>query len=85
LQNTAATEVGEISVQRGDAIDFVVTPGKGAGNNEFGWKIVIERLDAAGVRWDSERDFHAPSEKPLSVWERYAQVLLMAAEFLTVE
>jgi hypothetical protein len=85
LQNSVATDVVEIAVQRGDAIDFVVTPGKGAGNNEFGWRIVIERLDASSERWDSERDFRAPSEITLSVWERYAHVLLMAAEFKTVE
>ena len=85
LQNIVATEVSEITVQRGDVLDFVVTSGKGAGNNEFGWAIVIERLDATNERWDSVKDFRAPYEKPLTVWERYAQVLLMAAEFMTVE
>jgi Protein of unknown function (DUF1553) len=85
LQNTVATDVQEIIVQRGDVLDFVVVGGKGASNNEHGWQITIERLDAPSERWDSVRDFRPPYEKPLTTWERYAQVLLMAAEFLTVE
>jgi hypothetical protein len=85
LQNTAASVISEITVQRGDALDFIVTAGKGAGTNEHGLSIVIERLDAANERWDSVRDFRASYEKSLTGWERYAQVLLMAAEFMTVE
>jgi hypothetical protein len=85
LQNVVPTEVSEIPVQRGEALDFVVTPGKGAGNNEFGWTIVIDRLDTERERWDSQRDFRAPYKRTLTVWEQYAQVLLMAAEFMTVE
>ncbi len=85
LQNVVATELNEITVQRGDVLDFVVVSGKGAGGNEFDWTVVLERLDASKEVWDSVRDFRAPYDQPLTAWERYAQVLLMAAEFMTIE
>ncbi len=79
-QTAVATDLAEIIVQRGDVLDFVVTSG-----NEHEWKMVIERLDGSRDVWDSVRDFRAPYDQPLTAWERYAQVLLMAAEFMTIE
>jgi mono/diheme cytochrome c family protein len=79
-QKAIATDLAEITVQRGDVLDFVVTSG-----NEHHWPVVIERLDGKRDVWDSVRDFRAPYDQPLTAWERYAQVLLMAAEFMTIE
>ncbi|NOT59691.1 MAG: DUF1553 domain-containing protein, partial [Acidobacteria bacterium] len=79
-QSAVATELAEITVQRGDVLDFIVTSG-----NEHNWPVVIERLDGNKDVWDSVRDFRAPYDQPLTAWERYAQVLLMAAEFMTIE
>jgi hypothetical protein len=38
-----------------------------------------------GVEWSAEADFAGPAERPLTPWERYAQVLLETNEFLFVD
>lgn len=79
------TDVAEITVQRGDTLDFIAEVSKGSAGNGFKWAVTIQRLDANGETWDSLRDFRAPWVAPLTAWERYAQTLLAAAEFLVLD
>ncbi|MBI1763272.1 MAG: PSD1 domain-containing protein [Acidobacteria bacterium] len=84
-----STAVAEVAVQRGDTLDFVAEVSKGSAGNGFKWAVTIQRLagnDAgSGETWDSLRDFRAPWVTPLTAWERYAQTLLAAAEFLVLD
>jgi mono/diheme cytochrome c family protein len=84
-QNRTDTSVNEIVVQRGDTLDFIADAGKGGSGNGFKWVVTIERLDGRAEDWNSMRDFCHPPLGALSGWERYAQVLLAAAEFLMID
>jgi mono/diheme cytochrome c family protein len=79
------TTVKEIAVRRGDTIDFVIDAGKGGSGNGFKWSVTIKQLDGASEEWISVRDFRNPTVSSLNAWERYAQVLLAAAEFLIID
>lgn len=87
------TEVARLEVRRGDTIDFVAEPRADENSDSFRWAPVVERVvdrpeDIAGVpSWDARRDFGglvAP-QRPLTAWERYAQVLLSSNEFVFVD
>jgi hypothetical protein len=84
-QNRTETAVDEIAVQRGDTIDFIVDASKGGSGNGFKWVVTIKRLDGNAEEWNSLRDFRHPSVGALGAWERYAQTLLAAAEFLMID
>jgi hypothetical protein len=76
------TSVKEVIVQRGDTLDFIADASKGGSGNSFKWEVTIRR-DAED--WNSSRDFRNPAVNVLSAWERYAQVLFAAAEFLILD
>jgi hypothetical protein len=73
-----------ITVEKGDAIDFVVDGRADTENDAFTWAPKI-RLEGAEKEWNASADFRGPTAKPLSVWERYAQVLLETNEFAFVD
>lgn len=79
------TNVAELMVQRSDKLDFIAEVSKGSPGNGFKWAVTIQRLDGKGETWDSLRDFRAPWIAPLTAWERYAQTLLAATEFLVLD
>jgi hypothetical protein len=84
-QNRIETKVNEIVVQRGDTLDFIADASKGGSGNGFKWVVTIQRLEGNAEDWNSMRDFRHPSAGALSAWERYAQVLLAAAEFMMID
>ena len=47
--------------------------------------VTIKRLDGAAEDWDSMRDFRNQTVSALGAWERYAQALLAAVEFLVID
>jgi hypothetical protein len=77
--------VSEIAVNRGDTIDFIADAGKASAGNGFKWEVTIRRIDSGSDEWNSARDFRHPAAGALTAWERYAQVLLAAAEFVTID
>ncbi|HEX4945783.1 MAG TPA: PSD1 and planctomycete cytochrome C domain-containing protein [Blastocatellia bacterium] len=79
------TSVKEIVVQRGDTLDFIADASKGGGGNSFKWDVTIKRLDGSSEDWNSSRDFRNPAVNVMSAWERYAQTLFAAAEFLILD
>ena len=89
-------KVGEVKVSKGDIIDFVVSINRTLNSNQYLWAPVIQMIGATAIRdtngyameWDARKQFGgppAPNEKPLSAWEKYAQVLLLSNEFLFVD
>ena len=80
--STAETKLNGIAVEPGDTLDFVVDSRKDPENDNFGWSPTIK----VGVQtWSAKDDFAGPLPRPLSVWARYAQVLLETNEFAFVD
>jgi hypothetical protein len=80
----AETKLSGIAVEKGDTIDFIVDGRADTENDSFTWAPKI-RLETAGKEWNASTDFRGPAARPLTVWERYAQVLLQSNEFAFVD
>ncbi len=79
------TAVQSIDVQAGDMIDFVVDRRASISHDSFTWTVTVNgMLGGERRRFHSANDF-GPIAKPLSPWARYAQVLLLANEFVFVD
>ena len=92
----AETKVESVEIASGDTIDFVVDFNANLNSDDFKWSPVIKSKDQpAGAssgdyaaEWNAKKDFSGPPEqppKPLSPWEKYAQVLLLSNEFMFVD
>lgn len=73
-----------IVVRAGDTLDFVVDIGGTLSYDQFLWVPVIT---TDGARWDARAEFTGPLPSPrlLTAWEQYAQVLLLANEFVFLD
>ena len=82
-------------MKKGDTIDFVVDCRGEVGFDSFSWSPVLKYIsDGTKVaadetrEWNAKSDFSGPPKeklKSLSTWEKYAQVLLLANEFVFVD
>jgi len=90
------TKVESEEVRAGDTIDFVVDFNANLNSDDFTWSPVIKGKDqpAGGssgeypAEWNAKKDFSGPPEpppRPLSIWGKYAQVLLLSNEFMFVD
>ena len=79
------TRVPILGVKKDDVVDFITDGRKNGGSDEFKWNITIKRTDSGPDEWNSIKDFRQPATQPLDVWERYAQVLLAAVEFILID
>ncbi len=93
LHNQSADARAErVEVKKGDTLDFIVSIHASLNNNDFIWTPVI-RMAGSGAagdarEWSAAKEFGGPAttqEKPLTAWEKYAQVLLLSNEFLFVD
>ncbi len=80
--SSAETKLSGIAVEKGDTIDFIVDARQDPENDGFGWTPVIK---VGSETWSAKDDFSGPEPRPLSVWARYAQVLLETNEFAFVD
>ncbi len=90
-----ATHLERVEVKKGDTIDFVVDCRGDVGFDSFTWAPVLKYIsDGTKGAADETREWNAksnfsgpPKEKPksLTAWEKYAQVLLLANEFVFVD
>jgi hypothetical protein len=80
--SSAETKLGGIKVEKGDTIDFVVDGRTDPENDAFSWAPVVK---CGTDTWNAKNDFAGPRPQPLSVWARYAQVLLQTNEFSFVD
>jgi hypothetical protein len=88
----AETNLDRVTVRRGDNLDFVTDCFDTVSYDSFEWPAAIEFAngkDAAEVtKWDTKKDFVTSARaqhKPLTDWEKYAQVLLLANELVFVD
>lgn len=86
---SAEAAVAEVTVKRGDTIDFVIECRATNSFDSFQWGPALSVKNAvpnlAQSSWDAAADFSGPARpdavKPLSAWEAYAQALIMTNEF----
>ena len=71
-----------IHVQKGDTIDFAVDGRRDPENDGYGWTPVIRFGDQT---WNAKDNFAGPRPEHLTVWGRYAEVLLSSNEFAFVD
>jgi hypothetical protein len=89
------TDLQHIQVQAGDLIDFATDCRASVEFDSFHWAPVVQYVAEAGKvpadtpkEWNAKTDFSGPrkpSSTPLSPWEKYAQVLLLANELVFVD
>jgi hypothetical protein len=80
--SSAETKLNGIAVEQGDTIDFIVDGRSDPENDGFNWAPTIT---SGGQSWVARNEFAGPAPEPLSVWARYAQVLLQTNEFAFVD
>jgi len=91
-----AVKLNRVEVQRGDWIDFVADCRQTVEFDSFHWSPVLKMISEAGNpspddmrEWSAKSDFSGPKKTPektpLSAWEKYAQVLLLANELMFVD
>lgn len=91
FNGSSPTNVDEIEVKRGEAVDFVTTCNTNTSYDSFEWRVKVEVLKAEerGKRlFDSSADFTGPRPappEPLQPWEAYAHTLLLTNEFAFVD
>jgi hypothetical protein len=73
-----------VVVKAGDTIDFIVDIGGTLLAEQFLWAPVIKTGETT---WDARAEFDGPrpAPQPLTAWEQYAHVLLLANEFAFVD
>jgi hypothetical protein len=76
------TKISGVDVEAGDTIDFIVDGRDDREGDSFSWAPVITLGDK---KWDAKADFRGPHPRPLTLLERYAQVLLQSNEFAFVD
>ena len=88
--------VDAVEVKSGDTLDFIVDIRARLNSDQFLWSPIISTSaatishssQAVTKAWDAKKEFAGPAEPyapPLKPWEQYAQVLLLANEFLFVD
>ncbi|MBI3874998.1 MAG: DUF1553 domain-containing protein, partial [Verrucomicrobia bacterium] len=92
----AETKVAGVQVKRGDTIDFITDGRVNSDNDAFTWSPVVQlfqsdtkNLDGLIDEWRAKADFAGPpakrdTAKPLTTWEKFAQVLLLTNELIFV-
>jgi mono/diheme cytochrome c family protein len=94
--NRVATKPDRVEVRRGDFIDFVADCRQTVAFDSFHWSPVLKMVAESGQpspddarEWSARADFAGPQKppekRPLSAWEKYAQVLLLANELMFVD
>jgi hypothetical protein len=92
----AETKIERVEVRAGDTIDFVVDCRANPESDSFRWAPVVKMIEdarstsgsTATREWNANTGFDGPpgaAPQPLTAWEKYAQVLLMANEFVFVD
>jgi len=81
----AEMKLARVEVKRGDAIDFIVECRADETSDSFHWAPMIR---TSGTDWNATTGFGGTRPSPvtrLTAWEKYAQALLAANEFVFVD
>jgi hypothetical protein len=85
-----ATDVKNIAVKRGDALDFIVRSRGTSEDDSFRWVPILHMPGAKPGEeyvWNAQREFSGPVKEklqtqPFTPWERLSQALLMSNELI---
>jgi hypothetical protein len=87
--------LSSVEVKQGDILDFVTDCRASVAFDSFHWAPVIRdvstvrKMPEAKREWNAATEFAGPAKepekRPLSAWEKYAQVLLLANELMFVD
>ncbi len=85
-----ATDVRNIAVKRGDALDFIVRSRGTSEDDSFRWVPILHMPGAKPGEeyvWNAQREFSGPVKEklqtqPFTPWERLSQALLMSNELI---
>ena len=85
-------DLGAITMNKGDTLDFIVDIRNGLNSDQFLWspKLALSGSagsggDTADQSWDAERDFAGAKAALLDPWQQFAQVLMLSNEFMFVD
>lgn len=92
----AETKIDPVAVETGDTLDFLVDFNANLNHDDFQWAPIIKVTGGASANssseypteWNAKKEFSGPPAVPptaLTPWEQYAQVLLLANEFVFVD
>ena len=94
--NQAAVKLDRVEVKRGDHLDFVADCRQTVEFDSFHWSPLIKVVSDSGKpstdeagEWNAKADFSGPKKppekRPMTAWEKYTQVLLLANELMFVD
>jgi len=88
--SSAETNLNGIIIEKGDTLDFVVEGRADSENDGFQWAPTIKMTglnesEPKETVWNAKEDFRGPVPQSLTVWERYAHVLLETNEFAFID
>jgi hypothetical protein len=77
--------VSSVDLKAGESLDFVVESRGDENSDSFEWRATLRAAD--GAMFNSQAQFHGPlaDSRPLTAWEKFAQVLLETNEFAFVD
>ena len=91
-QSSADVNFDAVPCKAGDTLDFIVDIGDGLNSDQFLWapRITLGATTGAGgdsalQSWDAAQHFAAQPRSQLNAWEQFAQVLMLANEFMFVD
>ena len=79
------TGVERYEVKQGETIDFVLDCRTEPSFDSFSWLPVVRQLSPSPFDWSAKDEFQGPMPPPLPAWGQYAQVLLLANEFMFID
>jgi hypothetical protein len=77
--------ITNVDLKAGETLDFVVESRGDENSDSFQWRATLRASD--GAIFSSQTQFHGPlaESRPLSAWEKLAQVLLETNEFAFID
>jgi len=78
------TEVPLVMVQKGDVLDFVVSPMGSTANDGFGWTPTLRKSGSNQI-WSAAAGFAPPPQPAISRLAMLAQALMLTNEFMFVD
>ncbi len=84
-KQAAAPPVTNVDLKAGETLDFVVESRGDENSDSFEWRAILRAAD--GTQFGTQSQFHGPlnDSRPLTPWEKLAQVLLETNEFAFVD
>lgn len=84
-KQAVAPPISRIELKGGETLDFLVESRGDENSDSFQWRTVLRSADGKEFASKSQFAGPKPKSKPLTAWQRYAQILLGTNEFAFVD